>query len=299
MSAFSQILGTGSLAPRSLVLGLTCLNYGVVAADPSPSPGRFDYPRRSALLPSTALAKRADTASDPADSGFLGLLSGIGNNGGAGSTRANRVGGGGKASIAHGAVMIVAVLILFPIGVLSMRLLKRWYIHAALQGIALVFFLIGVFLGINIGTAKNKLFNNAHTNLGIFLTSLLLILQPLLGMFHHRSHEKFGYRGLVGNIHRYLGHALLLLSVINGGLGIQLAGQTGALKNAYIVLAVLMGIVYLYVILGKVIKGVFKKVSLKDEPKPASEPETTSAKDKGKEVAAEETATIKKKGIFF
>jgi hypothetical protein len=78
----------------------------------------------------------------------------------------------------------------------------------------------------------------------------LLVIQPALGYAHHRHFLKHGQRGLVSHAHIWYGRALMLLGVINGGLGLQLADERNSLIIAYSVVA---GVMFLLYVITKVL----------------------------------------------
>lgn len=61
----------------------------------------------------------------------------------------------------------------------------------------------------------------------------LLALQPVLGLLHHRHYLKTQARGLVSYVHIWYGRVLIVLGVINGGLGLQLARESDGYIIAY------------------------------------------------------------------
>lgn len=64
-----------------------------------------------------------------------------------------------------------------------------------------------------------------------------MVLQPILGALHHTSYKRQGRRGALSHVHVWYGRALMILGIINGGLGLQLARANMAFRTAYIVLA--------------------------------------------------------------
>jgi len=148
---------------------------------------------------------------------------------------------------AHGIIMGVTVVLLFPIGALFMRLVGNAMLHAVLQIFSLLALIVGFGLGVKLAHLKFYLWNNAHTRFGLALFILFLI-QPVIGLIHHRSYLRTQKRGIFGQIHTWYGRALLILGVINGGLGLQLAANTRGGEIAYGVVAGVMAIFYLFVI---------------------------------------------------
>lgn len=60
---------------------------------------------------------------------------------------------------------------------------------------------------------------------------------PILGLAHHAMFKKTGERSIWGLGHMWLGRVMILLGIINGGLGIQLSGGPSWAIPAYSVVA--------------------------------------------------------------
>ena len=63
------------------------------------------------------------------------------------------------------------------------------------------------------------------------------MIQPALGFMHHRHFVATGGRGAVSHAHIWWGRALLVLGVINGGIGLEMALERQSLIIAYSVVA--------------------------------------------------------------
>jgi hypothetical protein len=75
---------------------------------------------------------------------------------------------------------------------------------------------------------------------------ILLAIQPVFGWLHHAHYRKVGKRGAFSYIHVWYGRVLILLGIINGGLGLLLADRTsGAWLIAYCVVAAVVPSFYL------------------------------------------------------
>lgn len=72
-----------------------------------------------------------------------------------------------------------------------------------------------------------------------------MVLQPALGWLHHRNFAKHQARGLASLAHVWYGRALLIMGVVNGGLGLQLASASRTFVIVYAVLAGVMFVVYI------------------------------------------------------
>src|ERR1700759_2363480 len=72
-----------------------------------------------------------------------------------------------------------------------------------------------------------QLWNRTHEIMGTVIVCLFSI-QPLLGLYHHRLFIRTGSRNWCNLLHVWLGRALILLGIINGGIGLQLGRNTTA-----------------------------------------------------------------------
>ncbi|KAK7187970.1 hypothetical protein DPSP01_003144 [Paraphaeosphaeria sporulosa] len=127
---------------------------------------------------------------------------------------------------AHVVLMGGAFVIVFPLGVVFLRVLEKVKWHAWMQGVGMVLAIIGLGVGIYLGREYNhsKDFNSAHQIIGLIVV-LFALVQFTLGMRHHRVYVRSQRPTTFGRIHRYIGPPLLLLGAINGFLGFNLAGE--------------------------------------------------------------------------
>lgn len=84
----------------------------------------------------------------------------------------------------------------------------------------------------------------------------LLAIQPALGYAHHRHFLKQQRRGLASHAHIWYGRALMLLGVVNGGLGLQLAHAGNSLIVAY---SVVTGVMFLLYAICRTLASIRKK----------------------------------------
>ena len=159
--------------------------------------------------------------------------------------------------LAHGVIACIAFVALFPIGGILIRVASfsgLLWVHAALQSVAFLFYIVAFGMGVYIATSTN-LINNPHSIIGIVLL-IILVFQPVLGILHHKLFKKYGTRTLWSYFHIWHGRAAIILGMINGGLGIRLAGPaSSAQKIAYGVVAAIMGVAYI----GAIIYGELKR----------------------------------------
>ena len=153
--------------------------------------------------------------------------------------------------LAHAVMASLAFLVLFPTGAILIRLASFMgliWVHAALQALAYVIYIVafgmGVWLAVNGGYIAQ-----AHPIIGIVLF-IVLLAQPLGGWLHHRNSKKYGRRTAPSYAHIGIGRAAIILGMINGGLGLQLARDTttGHIV-AYAVVAGVFGLAYIVAII--------------------------------------------------
>ncbi|KAF4864256.1 Cellobiose dehydrogenase [Colletotrichum siamense] len=175
--------------------------------------------------------------------------SGSGSSGGGSTSGGSGVvfnGGGGKSAIllAHGVIMSIVFVALYPLGAMLMPLVGKWMAHAVWQSVAFALMWVGFGTGYAYARDNDYLFNNTHTLLGTAVTALLAI-QPFLGYAHHAYYKKFQGRGIISHVHIWYGRALMILGIINGGLGLQLANTPTRYVVAYSVPAAILGVMWL------------------------------------------------------
>ncbi|PLN80378.1 CBD9-like protein [Aspergillus taichungensis] len=155
--------------------------------------------------------------------------------------------GGNAMLIAHGFMMAIAFVLLFPFFALLVPLpvpISVAKVHAPLQGFALALAIAGAGLGIKLwvnGGARKI----AHPIIGIVVIALLVLFQPAMGLLQHMHFRRTGGKSPFAYAHRWLGRMLIVLGIINGGLGLRLAGigSPGTPKGAMIAYSVIAGIV--------------------------------------------------------
>lgn len=79
-----------------------------------------------------------------------------------------------------------------------------------------------------------------HPIIGIVILALLLI-QPALGWFHHRQFKIHQRRTTVSYLHLLNGRLLIILGIVNGGLGLKVARASDMIKLAYTIVAAILG----------------------------------------------------------
>lgn len=156
-----------------------------------------------------------------------------------------------KKRIAHAVIMITVFVILFPSFALALRIFPSStivWIHAFLQLFTLALAIAGLGLGISMAR-ELSLISSYHPIIGMVVVPSLILFQPAMGFIQHRYFSQTGKKGLFGHLHQWFGRCMIILGIINGGLGFRLTGigtsiaPTGAVI-AYSVVAGVFGILY-------------------------------------------------------
>lgn len=192
-----------------------------------------------------------------------------GNSGGSSDSVSNS----NRALLAHGVIMAISWLLLLPFGATFIRFLAQafprpvpLYMHAGIQLLTFMLAIAGFSLGIY-ATQQNELNGTGnHKRLGIAIM-LLFFLQAPMGYIHHVNYVATGARGVWSHVHIWNGRLVILLGIVNGGLGLNLAGikrmSHGVMKGkvdkkwviAYSVVAGIVGLLYVGGLIGKALMG--------------------------------------------
>ncbi|KAF2717833.1 iron reductase domain protein, partial [Polychaeton citri CBS 116435] len=147
----------------------------------------------------------------------------------------------------HAVFMCLAFILIFPLGAVLLRLAGkvRWHMYAQVTGF--VFVIIGFGTAIHISRLYNrsKHFNSAHQVIGLLIFAAMFI-QLGLGLVHHTMFKRTKTPTMMGQVHRFLGIFIVLLGMINGGLGLNLASDDHY-AVAYGVIVGIVGVVFLLV----------------------------------------------------
>jgi hypothetical protein len=144
-------------------------------------------------------------------------------------------------------IACIAFVALFPIGGILIRVASfsgLLWVHAAFQGFGFLFYIVAFGMGVYMATTLDYM-NKAHPIIGIALL-IVLLFQPVFGFMHHKLFNKYIRRTLWSHVHIWHGRVAILLGMVNGGLGIQLAGDASSgQKIAYAAVAAIMGLLYI------------------------------------------------------
>lgn len=162
---------------------------------------------------------------------------------------------------AHAAVMTTSFAVLLPVAAMVLRLPVKNFrivplIHAPIQLLALCLIITGLGIGVSLAQNTNNISKpvQAHVVIGIIVVSTLVLFQPAMGLMQHLHFRKTGGKSVMAYTHRWLGRTMIVLGMINGGLGLRLAGiGTDDAPNsaviAYSVVAGVIAITYIAVVL--------------------------------------------------
>ena len=214
----------------------------------------------TATSPSSSGSSMGSSPSSPPSSG--GSSSGSGSMGSSGGSAAEAK--QHKIALTHGVIMSIAFVAFFPAGALLVRLfsLSIWY-HAGIQLFAYALAITGLGLGAWLVVAEGALHQSAHPIIGIVVISMLL-LQPITGLIHHAIYKKKQSRTAFAIMHLWYGRALLILGLINGGLGLQLSGNKMG-EIGYGVCAGVVGVFWIAVVVWTAVRGTSRDSGLKRE----------------------------------
>ena len=153
--------------------------------------------------------------------------------------------------------MSVTFVVLFPLAALTLYLpfAKRvLLIHAPLQLIGTLLMIIGLATGVILGNRIDEL-DKYHMVIGYIVVASLILFQPLLGLLQHIYFRRHQSRSMMGIAHQSLGRLMIVLGIINGGLGFNITGPVGSryvprgAVIAYGVIAGLVAVFYVAVVL--------------------------------------------------
>ncbi|KAE8144704.1 hypothetical protein BDV25DRAFT_166223 [Aspergillus avenaceus] len=155
---------------------------------------------------------------------------------------------GNSLLIAHGAVMAITFVLLFPAFALLIPLpwpISVTRVHAPFQIFTLGLTIIGMGIGIRLAVDKDLL-GESHPIIGIIVVALLVIYQPIMGILQHRYFRRTCQKSVFAHTHRWLGRSMIILGIINGGLGFRLAriGKSGT-QGAAIAYSIIAGVMVL------------------------------------------------------
>ncbi|KYG13604.1 hypothetical protein FVEG_13881 [Fusarium verticillioides 7600] len=167
-------------------------------------------------------------------------------------------GGEGTTSAILGIIMSVVFLLGYPLGSLLMPIIGKWFIHATWQMIIFIATWAGFVTGKLTADRTGNWFNAPHVIIGTVVCTLMFI-QPILGGLHHRSFAKHQRRTGISHAHIWYGRVLMILGIVNGGLGLQLAGASKKLIIGYDMVGSVTPLMYTAGAVRKMLRGAKKQ----------------------------------------
>lgn len=152
--------------------------------------------------------------------------------------------------MAHAIMAPAAFVLLFPVGAMGIRALSfpgLVFIHAGWMIFTLGVVIAALSLGIWMAVVTKQI-ETTHAIVGLVVFGSLFA-QPASGLAHHLLYKKQGRPNIATLPHVFWGRAVVTLGIINGGLGLQLSGNTKKGEIAYGVLAGIMWVLWMSVIL--------------------------------------------------
>lgn len=189
----------------------------------------------------------------------------------------------------HGVFMAVAFVLLFPSGVLVLRLLEHVLWHGIIQAVGWLFVIIGAGSGIylseeynmvcsrlievsfrphastnaNASIKKTQGYHTTHQIIGIMIF-VFATVQLLLGLVHHVMYRRTQRPTILGKIHLYLGPPVLILGIVNTPLGLNLAGD-GRYNITYAIVVAILASLFFAARFGKVWNTRAKRAEHEDD----------------------------------
>ncbi|KAK5215731.1 hypothetical protein LTR72_011218 [Exophiala xenobiotica] len=138
--------------------------------------------------------------------------------------------------VLHAILLGVAFVIAFPLGAVSLRVLRSFNIHWIIQLFTSVACLIGLCVAIALSVLSVKWadFDFAHQIIGIVVV-VLAFVQGMLGYRHHMNYKKFKGRTVVSYVHSLFGRTIIWFGMLNTVLGFLLADSNGKAAGAGVV----------------------------------------------------------------
>jgi Eukaryotic cytochrome b561 len=188
-----------------------------------------------------------------------------------------------KMRLAHGWLSSVAFVVLFPLGAIIVNVAQGGFgkgAHIVLQVLGWLLYLVGAAAGLWMATVirwrnfsfvstfrcvrriLTNQFPNYHVIIGLLLF-LLLLIQPLFGLIALLRSRKHKRRGISGLLHAWLGRGIVILGMINGGLGLLIAGN--ATRREIVAYSIIASIIFVFWVLAAML-GALKR-HRKDVPR--------------------------------
>ena len=155
-----------------------------------------------------------------------------------------------RKKLAHAILMILVFVLFFPFGALALYVFPSTIVtHAVLQLFNLGIAIAGLGLGVSM-SRELDLGHHHHPIIGLIVVFGLVIFQPAMGLLQHRHYRKAvgdggSGKGIFAYLHRWFGRSMIILGIINMGLGFRLTGfgDPYSPRGAVIACSVVAGVV--------------------------------------------------------
>ena len=131
---------------------------------------------------------------------------------------------------AHAAIMSSTFVVLTPLGAILVYLPISSkaipYVHAQFQTFTACLAIAGLTFGVRFCSPDE--YSEYHPIIGYVIVGLIVLAQPSLGLLQHLLFRRNGKKTILGNTHRRLGRATIILGMTNGGLAFRFAGPVGS-----------------------------------------------------------------------
>jgi hypothetical protein len=162
----------------------------------------------------------------------------------------------------HAIIMSLVFVVLMPFVAMTLYLpykKKVSHIHAPLQILNIILVIVGLALGVQLAKPL-RLTAGYHQITGYVVVAILFSAQPILGLLQHLYFRKTGNKSGMGLGHQWLGRTVIILGVVNGGLGMRESGPVGDSwvptyePILYSIIAAVILLTYLGIIVGTAIR---------------------------------------------
>ncbi|OAA69322.1 Carbohydrate-binding domain family 9-like protein [Akanthomyces lecanii RCEF 1005] len=143
----------------------------------------------------------------------------------------------------HRILMSVVFIIGYPLGGLLMPLMGKWILHASWQVVMILAMCAGFAVGEIASDRLGMWFNEPHVQLGTIICAMMSF-QVALGWMHHRNYAKYQRRSWVSYCHIWYGRALIIVGIVNGGIGLKVSRAPMSQVVAYSVVAAIVFALY-------------------------------------------------------
>ncbi|KAH0538585.1 hypothetical protein FGG08_004835 [Glutinoglossum americanum] len=143
----------------------------------------------------------------------------------------------------HALFMSSVFVFLYPLGIICARVFGWVRFHVIKMIFATILAFTGFFLAVYMSTWYNKsrYWNTPHQIIGL-LVMIAIVVQIVMGFMHHRQRSE--ERTPKVRAHSWIGQGVLLVGIINGGIGFNFAGASRTPIILYSLSVIAMALFY-------------------------------------------------------